>query len=195
MYRAAELPLRQCRPGLIYKLGPNSATALYEHFLRLSAEDRYRRFCGTVGEVHLQRYCYAPSAHKRVALGFWSDDILRGVGELIIGATAYWSDGAEVALSIEPDYQNLGVGSELLRRVLVLAANRGESVVRILTQRDNRRVRALANKFAARYENHAGETRIVLDKPRVSHFTLLEEFWNDGYALWQSLLSRPALTA
>ena len=54
-----------------------------DHVLRLSMDDRCRRFCGAVNDAFITRYCLEGRGYPRVVIGFWVDRVMRGAGEII----------------------------------------------------------------------------------------------------------------
>jgi GNAT superfamily N-acetyltransferase len=130
--------------GSIRKLWSVERDAYRDHLLRLDAESRYNRFCGTIADNTI-RNCAATARGSDVMLhGFFVDDVLRGAADLrILGHET------EAALSIEKPWQSHGIGSALLERSLLAAWNRGIKLVRFYCLAGNQRMEHLARKFDA----------------------------------------------
>jgi len=60
-----------------------------------------------------------------------------------------WHGEAEAAFSVERDYQDSGVGTELLGRVIVAARNRGVERLYMNCLSENRKMQRIAKKYAA----------------------------------------------
>ena len=56
----------------------------------------------------------------------------------------------EAAISVEPDWQNIGIGGALFERMLAMAQNRGVKAIHLICLRENRRMQHLAAKHDAR---------------------------------------------
>jgi Acetyltransferase (GNAT) family len=89
-------------------------------------------------------------------------------------------DAAEAALSVQRTYQNRGVGTELLRRLIVLARNRSIRSLHMLCLLENGKVLHIARKLGAKvtFDQSAVEARLGL--PRPNHLTLLLELLDDA---------------
>ena len=181
--RLAALQPRTVHHGSYRKLNSAERPLLRDHLLRLTPEDRALRFLSKVSAKHIDQYCTRVDDHYRIVIGYFVAGVMRGAGELVFNAGATWLGSCEVALSVEYDYQNGGVGAELLRRLLVLARNRGTSKVTMLCLRSNRRMRRLATKFASELHFAAGNVEGTLYPRWPDAASLLEESWEQGRAL------------
>ena len=169
--------------GIYRKLLTSERADLREHLLRLTVEDRCMRFCGGVGEAHIDYYCAHADDRHRLVVGYFVDEVLRGAGEIVFLGEPTWGKGCEIALSVEQPYQNRGVGSELLRRLLVLARNRGAATVLRLCLGENRKMQALADKFKAELRFDGSEVSGTLYPRWPTGASLLEETLSDSYGV------------
>lgn len=169
--------------GSFRKLKAGERDLLREHLLRLTPDDRCLRFCSVVGSEHIEHYCARSDERHRIIVGYFWGGVLRGAGEIVFFARPAWRGTCEVALSVEQPYQCCGVGAELLRRLLVIARNRGVANVRMLCVRDNRRMQRLARKFDANLRFVGSEVEGTLYPRWPSTASLLEESWHDGAAV------------
>jgi GNAT superfamily N-acetyltransferase len=131
--------------GTIRKLWIGEAPLYCAHLLRLDAESRRNRFNGTVSDTYIRCYAEPSTLADAVIHGFFLDGVLRAVAEL----RPLPADEAEVALSIEKDWQGHGVGAVLLERALLAARNRGIKSLYMTCLPENLRMRRLARKFHA----------------------------------------------
>jgi RimJ/RimL family protein N-acetyltransferase len=87
-------------------------------------------------------------------------DTVVAVTHLLRGDTA---GCGELALLVEDDWQNVGLGTALTRQVLSRAADLGMSAVMVLTSPSNRRMNAICRALGARPAppsgSHAAEIR------------------------------------
>lgn len=139
-----------CRAGTVRfrRLDPRDRAARLAHIDRLGAEARRARFLGGGPPQTLPQL--------NLAVGAFVGPRLIGLGELyaLPDRTA-----AELALSVEPRFQNRGIGRRLLERLLVLARNRGFREVRTLCPVDNDSVGALMRRAGARIVHEPPEAR------------------------------------
>lgn len=169
--------------GLYRKLLPGERGLLEAHLLRLVPEDRAMRFCGVVNDAHVHAYCHVADRY-RLTIGYFDDGELRAAGEIAFQESPTWHGGCEVALSVEQAYQQQGIGTELMRRLMTLAQNRGATPLEMLCLRANRKIQALARKFDAELVTVGGEVEARLYPRPANHVSLMEESWRDGYAVF-----------
>jgi len=169
--------------GSYRKLTSAERPLLRDHLLRLTPEDRALRFLSEVSVEHIDQYCSRVDDHYRIVIGYFVAGTMRGAGEIVFNAGSTWLASCEVALSVEHDYQNGGVGGELLRRLLVLARNRGVSKVLMLCMRSNRRMQRLAKKFEGELHFAAGDVEGTLYPRWPDAASLFEESWEQGCAM------------
>ncbi len=176
--------------GIVRKAKRSERSDLVAHLLRLSPEDRYRRFCGAVSDAFITRYALGDTAHPRVVVGYWVNGVMRGAGEIFFPVPGSTGEIAEIALSVEAPFQNQGIGTSLVRRLLTIARHRALGLVRLVSQRDNRRVRALALKFGAQMSPRMdGELEMFIEPPPATYVTFLEALLDDGEAVRATLSS------
>ena len=169
---------------LIYKkLGPTDRGLIEDHLLRLDTTDRQMRFCSRVSDRAIRSYCERIEWSKTTALGCFMDRRLRGMAELV-HAPIPISNNAEVALTVEGPMQNQGIGSELLRKTLVLARNRYIPSVYMFCLFENARMWHIARKFEASLLFKEGEVEGRIWPPWPSLLSLTEEATADYHALF-----------
>ena len=169
--------------GEYRKLASSERILLRDHLLRLTPEDRALRFLSEVSVEHIEQYCTRVDDHYRIVIGYFVAGVMRGAGEIVFNAGPTWLAGCEVALSVEKEFQNGGVGAELLRRLLILARNRGVSKVTMLCMRSNRRMQKLARKFEGELHFAAGDVEGTLYPRWPDAASLFEESWEQGCAM------------
>jgi GNAT superfamily N-acetyltransferase len=168
-------------------------TELYrQHLLRLDAESRRNRFGGAVSDQFIRRYSGPCALNGAVIYGFFVEGMLRGAAELRLLARA---GEAEAALSIERAWQSRGVGTALLKRVLLAACNRKIEHLHMLCLAENRRMQQLARKFDAELSFQSGSVIGELKAPRPTPISVMRELVAEGTDLAAAILNVPAQLA
>lgn len=167
-------------PLLFRKLWPGERGEFAGHLLRLGREDRLMRFCGGVSDASIRAYCARFDWTRGVVFACFAEGRLRGVGELVWRAAG--AVEAEIALSVEPPFQDQGIGSELLRLALLGARNRFLATVHLHCLVENERMRHLARKSGADIVVRWGEADGVIERPWPTFLTWLEEASLEGGA-------------
>jgi hypothetical protein len=123
---------------------------------------------------------------RSVTLGCWITGELRGVMELKFLNQA-WPRSAEAALSVERAVEARGIGTELFKRGILIARNRGITRAYMLCLPENHRVRQIVRKLQPRvsYSGDQIECEIELTPP--NPLSLAAELCDDGCALVLSL--------
>lgn len=167
---------------------------LEEHLLRVGGEDRVMRFMGGVNDDFIRRHCSLVGGASSVVIGCFVDGKLRGAAEM-------WFDvdgdrRCELALTVEHEYQGIGIGTELLRRSLLLARNRGSRSLYLACLPENRKMQHILKKFGRIVTTRAAgtmESELTIAGP--SHLTLWQEFSSDGIGMMDALVERMGIPA
>ena len=168
------------------KLQAADQTDMADHLLRLSSLDRHLRFGGGTKDEVIQDYVRRLDWSSTVVIGAYVDGVLRGVTEIVrVRMVPHLS--AEVALSVEGPWQNAGVGTELLRRVLTVARNRFIDRIYLLCLAENKKMQKIARKFDANLILHEGEVEGRIWPAWPSYMSLVEEAVSDGTAFFNAV--------
>lgn len=163
------------------KLVPAELIAWSDHLKRLSPEARQARFSGTVSDETIEAYCRKIEWLTTVLVGAFVDGTLRGVAELrSLEPGTGWR--AEVAVTVEDAWQDHGLGTELLRRAVVYARNRGLKSLYMICLTDNRRMQAIARKLEGQLSFEGSQVEADIAMPFPTQLTLLAEVLGDGAA-------------
>jgi GNAT superfamily N-acetyltransferase len=168
--------------GSIRKLWVGETDAYRDHLLRLDYDSRYRRFSGAVSDDFIARHAATAKEIGVVVHGFFVDGELRGAAELRQNGSPL-AHAAEAAFSIEQPWQSLGVGTELLKRTLLSARNRGVKLLRMDCLADNQRMQQLARKFDADLKFDFGSVIGEVDPPRSTMLSLMREVSADSHGV------------
>ncbi len=183
--------------GSMRKLWPAETDKFRDHLLRLDKVSRRMRFAHTVSDAFIIEYAGRMSELGSVVYGYVEDDEVRAVAELRkLGDV--WGHEAEAAFSVEATHQDLGIGSDLMGRIIRSARNRGVQRLYMSCLPENNRMQAIARKYEAELAFEPGEVvgEIVPQGP--NYFSVLAEAVEDrmGFILavldLQGRLSRAA---
>ncbi|RFA29177.1 hypothetical protein CAI21_10435 [Alkalilimnicola ehrlichii] len=163
--------------------------ALRAHLLRLGPEERRGRFAWAANDAFINRYIdnleWTLSTYR--AIGAFVDGELRGVAECRISRND-WRWDAELAFSVESAYQRQGIGSELFRRMVAMARNRGLNKISIMTESHNKAMHALARRNGMRLiAGPEVEGHMELEGP--TPLSVAEEMIGESTAWWYTGLS------
>lgn len=163
----------------VRKLLPSEAAKLRSHLIRLTLEQRSMRFMGTLDDAAVGEHCERLNWFRTVVIGFFDGGVLRGAAELQI-ADNRLPILCEVAITVETAWQDRGVATELLRRILVIARNRSARGVQISCFGDNYRIQHVAQKFGAQFRFRAGASEAEIPTSLPTPWSLCEEAIDDA---------------
>lgn len=168
------------------KLWTSDSAILHAHLLRLDQESRRMRFGTPVTDYFIEHYAQNALGSHSISHGYFVDGILRGVAELR-GFRTVGGGEAEAAFSVEQDFQNKGIGTELFSRTVLAAQNRGISKLFINFLSQNARMQAIAKKFDAvvTYDSDGGHAQI--EAPRANALSMWKEALTDSQDLANSV--------
>lgn len=161
------------------KLLPFETRALIGHLLRLTAADRRARFGAVLADAGVEAHCRSLDWSRTVVLGYFAGGLLRGAAELNLDGPGPGAS-AEFAVTVEEGWQDAGVGSELLRRTIVLARNRAVRRLWMLCLTENARMRRIAVKFRGRLSWEEGQAHADVATPLPDFGSLLAEWVGDA---------------
>lgn len=169
------------------KLWASDTAALKAHLLRLDPESRRMRFGTPVSDFFIDQYAQNALGSHSIAHGYFVDGVLRGVAELR-GFRGVAGGEAEAAFSVEKDFQNRGIGTELFGRTVLAARNRGISKLFVNFLSQNARMQAIARKFDAvvTYDSDGGHAQI--EAPRANALSIWKEALTDGQDIANSVM-------
>ncbi len=171
------------------KLTDHERPLLEAHLLRVGGEDRVMRFMAGVNDDYVRTHVSRIGWPHAVVTGCFVNGTLRGASEL-------WFDTAmtgrcELALTVEHDFQGAGIGTELLRRSLVLARNRGAETAYLACLPQNRKMQHIVEKLGRTVTTSGRgmtESEIAISGP--SQLSLWQEIAGDGIGVIDSLVER-----
>ena len=174
--------------GSIRKLWPSESQAFRDHLLRLDKEARRMRFAHGVSDGFIEDYAARMCDMGSIVFGFFVDGQIHGAAELRkIGDT--WGHEAEAAFSVERDFQEKGVGTELMGRVIRSARNRGVHLLYMSCLAENGKMQAVARKHHADLRFEYGEVIGEIVPADANYFSILAESIEDRVGYMMAVLN------
>ncbi len=164
--------------GSFRKLWPHDSAKFRDHLLRLDKASRRLRFAHGVSDSFIEDYAARMGELGSIVYAFIEEGEVRAAAELKkLGDR--WGHEAEAAFSVETAYQDHGLGSELMGRIIRLARNRGVRLLYMSCLAENAKMQAIARKYDAELHFEYGEVvgQIVPEEP--DYFSLLAEAVED----------------
>ena len=141
---------------VVRKLWPHEWDRFRDHLLRLDKESRRLRFAHAVADSFIEDYATRMSDMGGLVIGAVVDGEVRAAAELRkLGDS--WGREAEAAFSVERQFRDKGLGTELMGRVVRAARNRGVHLIYMSCLAENARMQAIARKHEAVLRFEYGE--------------------------------------
>ncbi len=127
---------------------------------------------------------------KYLVYGFFVDGEMRATAEMRQIGDA-WAVDAEGAFSVETEFQNRGIGTDLLGRIIRAARNRGISRLYMNCLAENHKMQHICRKFAAELHFDHGEVvgRVLPATP--TYISLWEEALDNSNGFVMAVLDVP----
>lgn len=170
--------------GSIRKLWPSETKKFREHLLRLDKNSRRLRFAHAVSDGFIEDYSSRMSDMGAIVYAFIDQGEVRAVAELR-KLSNLWGEEAEAAFSVESGYQEMGIGTELMGRVIRAARNRGVHRLYMSCLAENRKMQSIARKHEADLRFEYGEVVGEIVPVNPDYFSIMAEAMEDrvGYLL------------
>jgi GNAT superfamily N-acetyltransferase len=164
--------------GLIRRLWPTETTRFRDHLLRLDKESRRLRFAHAVSDSFIEDYASRMSEFGSLVYGHVVDGQVRGAAELRRLGDA-WGEEAEAAFSVEKPYQDQGVGTDLMGRVVRAARNRRIRRLYMSCLTENTKMQLIAKKHEAVLRFEYGEVIGEILPQQPDYFSMVAEAAED----------------
>jgi GNAT superfamily N-acetyltransferase len=175
------------REGTIRKLWPQEAKRFRDHLLRLDKDSRRMRFAHGVSDTFIEDYAARMTEMGSVVFAYIVEDEVRAVAELRkLGDT--WGTEAEAAFSVERGFQNQGIGSELMGRVIRAARNRGIQRLYMSCLAENGKMQSIARKHEADLRFEYGEVIGEIVPDSANYFSIVAEAVEDRVGFLMAVL-------
>jgi GNAT superfamily N-acetyltransferase len=168
----------------VRKLWPTEGHLFRDHLLRLDRDSRRLRFAHGVSDSFIEDYAGRMNDMGSLVFGFFVDGEIRAAAELR-KLSDNWGVEAEAAFSVERAYQDQGIGSALMGRVIRSARNRGVRLLFMSCLAENAKMQAIAKKHEADLRFEYGEVIGEIIPSGPDYFSLLAEAADDrvGYMM------------
>lgn len=173
--------------GLVRKLWPHEQTLFRNHLLRLDKSSRTMRFAHGVSDSFIEDYASHMTEQGSAVFAYIEDGEVRASAELKkLGEL--WGREAEAAFSVETAYQERGLGTELMGRVIRSARNRGVHLIYMSCLASNAKMQAIARKHEADLRFELGEVIGEIVPQEANYFSLLAEAVEDRVGFMMAVL-------
>lgn len=152
---------RLMREIAIRRLWPADGAELRNHLLRLDWASRVSRFGGQLADAVVSRYADSVDWAGDVVVGAFCGPILRGVAE--VRRTGLLA--GELAMSVEPSFQNHGIGTRLFGRAALAARNSLVTDLTVFCQVGNRRMVRIVRRYAVPLRSDRSDLTGTLVEP------------------------------
>lgn len=167
-----------------------SETGLFrDHLLRLDSDGRRMRFIQAVPDDYVEAYALKAHEVGSVIYGYFSDAQIRAAGELKRSGP-FWGARAEGAFSVEPDFENLGIASELMRLLIRSARNRGVTHLELNCLAENAKMRAIAGKYTSELHLEHGDAVADIVPRWPDYLSVATEAMDDRFAFFYAALDQ-----
>lgn len=171
-----------CIPNLVVRrLHSFDQPTIVGHLLRLDTQSRQQRFCGMISDAGIKKYAAKILSYDSIVCGAFVDGELRGLAELR-GVSPVCSTTAEAAFSVEPNWQDVGIGNALFERLFAIAQNRGIPKLQMMCLKANSRIQYLAVKHHAHLVWGSEEVEAIFIPNGPTPLSLAKEFIGESKA-------------
>lgn len=173
--------------GTIRKLWPSETHRFRDHLLRLNKENRRLRFAHQVSDQFIADYAERMTEAGSITYAYIEKGEVCAVAELRKLADQ-WGKDAEAAFSVETDYQNKGIGSELMGYVIRAARNRGIVHLYMSCLAENRKMQAIARNHEAHLRFEYGDVVGEIVPTDANYFSVMGEAIEDRLSFMLAVL-------
>jgi len=173
--------------GSYRKLWPSETSKFRDHLLRLDKTSRRMRFAHSVSDAFVEDYSERMCEMGSIIYAYFESNEVRAVAELR-KLSEVWGQEAEAAFSVEATHQDLGIGTELMGRIVRSARNRSVRRLYMSCLPENSRMQAIARKHEAILMFEPGEVMGEIIPVDPNYFTVLAEAMDDRVGFLMAVL-------
>ena len=170
----------------IRKLGKRDISKITGHFLRLDRKTRSARFGTVIKDTVIKNYAEHVISADTLVFGAFVDGELRAIGELR-GLLESCPPDAELALSVEPDWQEKGIGSTLFSRLMSASQNRGIKTLHVFFSNENKTMQSIAARHHPEVTLSGGQIEATIDPPWATPWSYAREMAEDTIAYFRQI--------
>lgn len=175
------------KTGTTRKLYATEYKKYSDHLLRLDAESRRMRFGMNVDDKFVTGYAHRLHDMKSIVYSHIIEGEVRAAAELRPLALQVHGE-AEAAFSVEKAWQDSGIGTELLGRIIRAARNRSINRVYMNCLAENRKMQAVALKFDAVLQFEHGDVIGEVAPSHAHYFSMWREAVEDEMGFVMAVL-------
>ena len=179
--------------GSIRKLLPPETELFCDHLLRLDKESRRLRFTHAVSDEFIKGYAKTASDPGSIVYIYTLDGMVRAAAELKRNGKT-WGDSAEAAFSVESQFANKGLATELMGHIITSARNRRVKHLIMNCLAENLRMQAIARKYQADLHLEHGDVVADIIPQHLDYFSLATEMFEDRFVLFLAALDSHSRT-
>lgn len=180
--------------GSIRKLLPAETGLFSEHLLRLDRESRRLRFTHAVSDDFVRSYAKTAADPGSIVYIYTLDGVVRAAAELKCNGPL-WGDSAEAAFSVESQFANKGLATELMGHIILSARNRGVKHLIMNCLAENTRMQAIARKHHADLHLEQGDVIADIIPKGPDYISYATEMFEDRFVLFLAALDRHSRAA
>jgi RimJ/RimL family protein N-acetyltransferase len=182
------------KEGVIRRVGGTERQDFRDHLMRLSATGRRSRFGGGISDMFVEQHAVRVFQGPALVYGLIDDGAIRAAAEMHpVGGPL---DGTvEVAFSVEDAWQNAGVGTALLGRVMRAARNRGKTRMIMTCLPENARMQRVAQKHGARLQWQEGDVLGSINPPIPTLISFWREAMEESHGYLTVFFEKPRMEA
>lgn len=158
-----------------------------DHLLRLDDESRRMRFGMGVGDEFITGYAQRLNDMKSIVYAYIIEGEVRAAAELRPLAGQMRGE-AEAAFSVEKPFQDSGIGTELLGRIVRAARNRSITRVYMNCLAENRKMQKIAKKYDAILQFEHGKVVGKVAPSSAHYFSIWREAVEDEMGFVMAVL-------
>ena len=170
----------------IRKIGLSDFPRFRAHLKRLDSESQRLRFGHQISDDFIDAYVDTSFRIGTLIYGAFLAGELRASAEL--RGVAGMDADAEAAFAVETDWQDHGLGSELVARIMTAAQNRGFGRLHMVCLRENARMRHIAGKYGAHLKFLEGDVTGHIDPHFPTAQSLMDEWMHDAQGFVSAVL-------
>lgn len=180
--------------GFIRRLLASESYLLREHLFRLDHEERRRRFAHDVSDDFIEHYAARAGQFGNVTYGYFVNGQVRAIAELR-PASLISEESAEAAFSVETEFANRGIATQLMGRVIRTARNRGIRHLILVCLPDNVKMLSIAKHYGAEIKFEDGSIIADIVPTRADYTSLASELFDERLTYIHAALDMQARLA
>ncbi len=151
------------------------------HLLALDPQDRYLRFGYAASDEQIERYVQGIDLERDDLFGVFNRRLELVALVHLAYETGESPNEAEFGISVSAHLRGKGFGKRLFEHAMLLARNKGVSLLRIHALAENKPMLHIARACGATVERHGADAEALLRLPEADTVSRLEE-WLESHA-------------